>query len=128
MRTTVEEDNIYLQYVRAIQSLGEEFTRATDAISRNDVSDLEHRVARQQTLCAQLALLQSNCDLNRISPRQLEELAQAMHGMNQRRLVFGGVVAMNSRSQQTLLGLCHAYRDQETQSGRGPARTLSCEG
>jgi hypothetical protein len=127
MKTTVELDKFERMYVATIQSLGEEFARATTAISDNDLNSLERRIAAQQTLCAQLAILQGTCDFNTLSPAARVAISAALRKMQQDRQVFGALLVISGRSHRIMLAVCKAYRSVETHSGQPFGRKLSCE-
>jgi hypothetical protein len=126
MRTTVE-DKVEPMLVASIQSLGDEFARATAAISSNDLNSLEQRIAVQQTLCAHLAILQRSCDFTKLSPAARVAIAAALRMMQQNKQVFAALLAMSGRSHRIMLAVCRAYRSAEVQTGQPFCRKLSCE-
>jgi hypothetical protein len=127
MKTTIEVDKFETMYVAAIQSLGEEFARATAAISGNNLNSLEHGIAAQQTLCAQLTILQRSCDFTKLSPAARVAIKAALRKMQQDKQVFAALLEISGRSHRIMLAVCRAYRSVETHSGQPFGRKLSCE-
>ncbi len=76
---------------------------AISAIEKNDLSQLQSAIARQETLCSQLAAMPWNpCMAERTTLRQIHEAYAELAQVNR---VYDGVVKRSKRCADMLLSL-----------------------
>ena len=136
---TPSRDELATTYLHQLQALVREISVATDAIAANALQQLQDSVARQEMLCAGIAIMAHSVSNGLQSPEQplspaidpvLQSKIQAARGaIRELNLKYAALLKHSGRSIALLASLCRGYTGQ-FQEARGPRlkqQTWSCE-
>ena len=125
-------------YLQQLQALASEICGAMEAISSNSLTALQESVARQEMLCAEVAMVAHAFGHRSPAPEQplvpaetpVEAKIRAARGaILELNLQYGALLKHSGRTIALLLSLCrsHTGRSQEARGPRLKQKTWSCE-
>ena len=132
-------DELAATYLQQMQELAFEISVATDAIATNALATLQESVAKQEMLCANLAILANEFGDGSAASEQLlppcndaainGKIRAARRAIVELNLQYAALLEHSGKSITLLISLCksHTGRSQEARGLRLKQQTWSCE-
>ena len=128
------------QHLALVTALSSEISSAISAVERNDMAELESRVAAQEAICQKLTQLDpellkrafdtySSASEVPVKVALLDRVREAHRTLARLNRVYAGVVSRSQRSIELITNLYrnHGQRYSKGENARPAQRTWSCE-